>query len=81
MKSYFLLSLVFLFIFVQKTSIGSDDIQSIDSLLLDLSTLRAATDDFAETKMIGRGGFGMVYKVQIIQRHATLSVGYIFVDQ
>uniref|UniRef100_A0A0E0LLR8 Uncharacterized protein n=1 Tax=Oryza punctata TaxID=4537 RepID=A0A0E0LLR8_ORYPU len=38
------------------------DIQSIDSLLLDLSTLRAATDDFAETKMIGRGGFGMVYK-------------------
>uniref|UniRef100_A0A0E0I1Y1 Uncharacterized protein n=1 Tax=Oryza nivara TaxID=4536 RepID=A0A0E0I1Y1_ORYNI len=52
----------FLFIFVQTTSIGSDDIQSIDSLLLDLSTLRAATDDFAETKMIGRGGFGMVYK-------------------
>uniref|UniRef100_A0A0D9YZF6 Uncharacterized protein n=1 Tax=Oryza glumipatula TaxID=40148 RepID=A0A0D9YZF6_9ORYZ len=38
------------------------DIQSIDSLLLDLSTLRAATDDFAESKMIGRGGFGMVYK-------------------
>lgn len=76
-----MLSLVFLFIFVQTTSIGSDDIQSIDSLLLDLSTLRAATDDFAETKMIGRGGFGMVYKVQIIQRHATLSVGYIFVDQ
>uniref|UniRef100_J3MLQ8 Uncharacterized protein n=1 Tax=Oryza brachyantha TaxID=4533 RepID=J3MLQ8_ORYBR len=40
----------------------SSDIQSIDSLLLDLSTLRAATDDFAEAKMIGKGGFGMVYK-------------------
>jgi hypothetical protein len=33
-------------------------------LLLDLSTLRVATEDFAETKMLGKGGFGMVYKVQ-----------------
>ncbi|KAF0905218.1 hypothetical protein E2562_001007 [Oryza meyeriana var. granulata] len=43
-------------------SISSDDIQRIDSLILDLPTLRIATDDFAETKMIGKGGFGMVYK-------------------
>uniref|UniRef100_A0A0D9WZX6 Protein kinase domain-containing protein n=1 Tax=Leersia perrieri TaxID=77586 RepID=A0A0D9WZX6_9ORYZ len=43
-------------------SISSDDIQSIDSLILDLPTLRVATDDFAETKMIGKGGFGIVYK-------------------
>ncbi|KAJ1255038.1 hypothetical protein BS78_K296100 [Paspalum vaginatum] len=40
----------------------SDDIQSIDSLLLDLSTLRAATDDFAESNKLGEGGFGAVYK-------------------
>uniref|UniRef100_A0A0E0LLS6 Uncharacterized protein n=1 Tax=Oryza punctata TaxID=4537 RepID=A0A0E0LLS6_ORYPU len=43
-------------------SVSSDDIQSIDSLILDLPTLRVATDDFADTKMIGKGGFGMVYK-------------------
>ncbi|WVZ96468.1 hypothetical protein U9M48_042105 [Paspalum notatum var. saurae] len=39
-----------------------DDTQSIDSLLLDLSTLRAATDDFAESNKLGEGGFGAVYK-------------------
>ncbi|KAK1679921.1 hypothetical protein QYE76_040769 [Lolium multiflorum] len=40
----------------------SEDIQHIDSLLLDLATLRVATDDFDERKMLGKGGFGMVYK-------------------
>ncbi|XP_037484658.1 cysteine-rich receptor-like protein kinase 6 [Triticum dicoccoides] len=40
----------------------SDDIQHIDSLLLDLATLRIATDDFDNSKMLGKGGFGMVYK-------------------
>ncbi|CAM0884960.1 unnamed protein product [Alopecurus aequalis] len=40
----------------------SDDIEHIDSLLLDLATLRVATDDFEESKMLGKGGFGMVYK-------------------
>uniref|UniRef100_A0ACD5UZ32 Uncharacterized protein n=2 Tax=Avena sativa TaxID=4498 RepID=A0ACD5UZ32_AVESA len=40
----------------------SDDIQHIDSLLLDLATLRIATDDFDARKMLGKGGFGMVYK-------------------
>lgn len=44
-------------------SATSDDIQHIDSLLLDLATLRVATDDFEESKMLGKGGFGMVYKV------------------
>lgn len=39
-----------------------DDIESIDSLLLDLSTLRAATDNFAESNKLGEGGFGAVYK-------------------
>ncbi|KAM3385134.1 hypothetical protein ACQJBY_009220 [Aegilops geniculata] len=38
------------------------DIQHIDSLLLDLATLRIATDDFDNSKMLGKGGFGMVYK-------------------
>ncbi|KAF7061443.1 hypothetical protein CFC21_068139 [Triticum aestivum] len=39
-----------------------DDIQSIDSLLLDLSTLRVATNDFGKGNMLGAGGFGMVHK-------------------
>jgi len=45
-------------------------------LLLDLSTLRAATGDFAESEMLGKGGFGMVYKVQV----HTVDTSHIFVD-
>jgi hypothetical protein len=33
------------------------------SLPYDLSTLRAATDNFSEEKKLGEGGFGPVYKV------------------
>lgn len=44
-------------------STNSDDTCNIESLLLDLSTLKAATDDFAEHKRLGEGGFGVVYKV------------------
>ncbi|KAM0863716.1 hypothetical protein ACQ4PT_044366 [Festuca glaucescens] len=43
-------------------SANQDDIQSTDSLLLDLSTLRAATDNFSESNKLGEGGFGSVYK-------------------
>ncbi|CAM0906162.1 unnamed protein product [Alopecurus aequalis] len=39
-----------------------EEIQSIDSLILDLSTLRAATDNFDESHKLGEGGFGVVYK-------------------
>ncbi|KAL6865246.1 hypothetical protein ACP4OV_016397 [Aristida adscensionis] len=41
---------------------NSDEIQSIDSLILGLSTLRAATDNFSESNKLGEGGFGAVYK-------------------
>lgn len=41
----------------------SEDTDSIDSLILDLSTLRIATDNFGENNKIGKGGFGVVYKV------------------
>ncbi|KAJ4880905.1 Cysteine-rich receptor-like protein kinase 29 [Raphanus sativus] len=34
----------------------------IDSLLVDFETLKAATDNFAPEKELGRGGFGSVYK-------------------
>uniref|UniRef100_A0A453BCW3 Cysteine-rich receptor-like protein kinase 10 n=1 Tax=Aegilops tauschii subsp. strangulata TaxID=200361 RepID=A0A453BCW3_AEGTS len=46
----------------RNSAAASDDIQHIDSLLLDLATLRIATDDFDNSKMLGKGGFGMVYK-------------------
>ncbi|XP_044965840.1 cysteine-rich receptor-like protein kinase 6 [Hordeum vulgare subsp. vulgare] len=41
---------------------NQEAIQTIDSLILDLSTLRAATDNFDESNKLGEGGFGVVYK-------------------
>jgi len=43
-----------------------EDIQSIDSLIIDISTLRAATENFDEANKLGEGGFGSVYKVPLI---------------
>ncbi|PWZ37293.1 Cysteine-rich receptor-like protein kinase 6 [Zea mays] len=43
-------------------SVNQSEIESIDSLLLDISMLRAATDNFAESNRLGEGGFGTVYK-------------------
>ncbi|KAL5198178.1 hypothetical protein ABZP36_001690 [Zizania latifolia] len=43
-------------------STTTTDVQSIDSLFIDLLTLRAATDNFAESNRLGEGGFGAVYK-------------------
>ncbi|KAK3125237.1 hypothetical protein QOZ80_7BG0602150 [Eleusine coracana subsp. coracana] len=39
-----------------------EDIKSIDSLVIDLSTLRIATENFNEGNKLGEGGFGVVYK-------------------
>ncbi|KAG5561411.1 hypothetical protein RHGRI_004445 [Rhododendron griersonianum] len=36
--------------------------QSADSLKFDLATVRAATNDFSNANMLGRGGFGSLYK-------------------
>lgn len=56
-----------------------DDIQSIDSLCLSLPTLRVATNDFGEGNMLGKGGFGMVHKVQTKPHHMyNLSALYIY---
>uniref|UniRef100_A0A0D9WZX0 Gnk2-homologous domain-containing protein n=1 Tax=Leersia perrieri TaxID=77586 RepID=A0A0D9WZX0_9ORYZ len=38
------------------------DMDNVDFLILDLSTLRIATQNFAENNKIGKGGFGAVYK-------------------
>lgn len=50
-------------------STNPEDIQTIDSLILDLATLRVATDNFDESNKLGEGGFGAVYKVVIISFH------------
>ncbi|KAG5561403.1 hypothetical protein RHGRI_004437 [Rhododendron griersonianum] len=39
--------------------------QSADSLKFDFATVRAATNDFSNSNMLGRGGFGSVYKLVI----------------
>uniref|UniRef100_A0ACD5XA73 Uncharacterized protein n=1 Tax=Avena sativa TaxID=4498 RepID=A0ACD5XA73_AVESA len=40
----------------------TEDTGSVDSMMMDISTLRAATGDFAESNKLGEGGFGAVYK-------------------
>ncbi|KAF0905234.1 hypothetical protein E2562_003838 [Oryza meyeriana var. granulata] len=40
----------------------AEDIESTDSLFINLSTLRAATGNFSESNRLGEGGFGSVYK-------------------
>ncbi|XP_048632003.1 putative cysteine-rich receptor-like protein kinase 32 [Brassica napus] len=57
-----------LFVFKRRQSYNTlnlendDDIISLESLQIDVKTIEAATDQFSETKKIGQGGFGVVYK-------------------
>ena len=41
-----------------------DEIKSMESLQFDFSTIRAATNNFSDTNELGKGGFGVVYKVR-----------------
>ncbi|KAL6890188.1 hypothetical protein ACP4OV_008951 [Aristida adscensionis] len=43
-------------------STEAEDIEMVESMMIDVSTLRAATGDFAESNKLGEGGFGAVYK-------------------
>ncbi|CAN6168296.1 unnamed protein product [Urochloa humidicola] len=43
-------------------STEAEDIEMVDSMMIDVSTLRAATGDFDESNKLGEGGFGAVYK-------------------
>ncbi|KAE8793899.1 cysteine-rich receptor-like protein kinase 10 [Hordeum vulgare] len=41
---------------------SGENMESVESMLIDISTLRAATRGFAESNKLGQGGFGAVYK-------------------
>ncbi|KAF7060350.1 hypothetical protein CFC21_067145 [Triticum aestivum] len=41
---------------------AEDDIESANSMMIDILTLQVATGDFAESNKLGEGGFGAVYK-------------------
>ncbi|CAN6211869.1 unnamed protein product [Urochloa humidicola] len=43
-------------------STEAEDMETVDSMMIDVSTLRAATGDFDESNKLGEGGFGAVYK-------------------
>jgi hypothetical protein len=45
-----------------------EGMQSIESIVIDISTLRTATEDFAESNKLGEGGFGVVYKVTSLEK-------------
>ncbi|CAE6181363.1 unnamed protein product [Arabidopsis arenosa] len=50
---------------------GGDDITTADSLQLDYRTIQTATNDFAESNKIGRGGFGEVFKAWRLWNNRT----------
>nr|VDC74889.1 unnamed protein product [Brassica rapa] len=43
-----------------------DDITTAGSLQFDFKAIEAATDNFSETNKLGQGGFGQVYKLQLL---------------
>ncbi|XP_020404165.1 cysteine-rich receptor-like protein kinase 6 isoform X2 [Zea mays] len=43
-------------------STEAEDTEMVDSMMMDVSALRAATGDFDESNKLGEGGFGAVYK-------------------
>ena len=41
----------------------ADEINTVESLQFDFSTIRDATNNFSTDNKLGQGGFGAVYKV------------------
>ena len=40
-----------------------EEISSVESLQLDLDTIKVSTNNFSDENKLGHGGFGAVYKV------------------
>ncbi|EER99493.1 cysteine-rich receptor-like protein kinase 6 isoform X2 [Sorghum bicolor] len=49
-----------------------EDIESIKSILLSLSSLQVATNNFDESNKLGEGGFGAVYKGDLFGREVAV---------
>ncbi|XP_058096278.1 cysteine-rich receptor-like protein kinase 6 isoform X2 [Magnolia sinica] len=43
------------------------DIGEVDSLQLDLGTIRAATNNFSDANKLGESGFSAIYKLYFVQ--------------
>jgi hypothetical protein len=43
-----------------------NDMTTVESLQFDFATIEAATNKFSDDNKLGEGGFGVVYKVSII---------------
>ncbi|KAF5475400.1 hypothetical protein F2P56_007207 [Juglans regia] len=46
-----------------------DEISSANSLQFDIGTIKVATDNFSAANKLGQGGFGIVYKGVLPNRH------------
>ena len=56
------------------------EITAIESLQFDLVTIETATDKFSDDNKIGKGGFGIVYKVGI-WLYIHIYIIYIYINK
>jgi hypothetical protein len=49
-------------------AVNVEDIEGSESIFIDLATLGSATNNFDEKNKLGEGGFGAVYKVDLLFR-------------
>jgi len=64
--SYNLFPLTLIWLLIITVFLGCvvvDDLTDVESLQFDMATVEAATNRFSDENKIGRGGFGVVYKV------------------